>query len=102
MTAIVSTGASSATPKDVWSELPWSALNGLVLRLQMRIAKAEREGKRGRVKALQRLLTTSFAAKCLAVKRVTSNQGKNTPGVDGKIWRTDRQKGFCRVCKIRV
>lgn len=92
MTAIVSTGASSAIPKDVWSELPWSALNGLVLRLQMRIAKAEREGRRGKVKALQRLLTTSFAAKCLAVKRVTSNQGKNTPGVDGKIWRTDRQK----------
>jgi hypothetical protein len=34
MTAIVSTGASSATPKNVWSELPWPALNGLVLRLQ--------------------------------------------------------------------
>lgn len=71
MTAMVSTGASSASHKDVWSDLPWSALNGLVLRLQMRIAKAEREGRRGKVKALQRLLTTSFAAKCLAVKRVT-------------------------------
>jgi RNA-directed DNA polymerase len=92
MTAIVSTGASSASPKDVWPDLPWSALNGLVLRLQMRIAKAEREGRRGKVRALQRLLTTSFAAKCLAVKRVTSNPGKNTPGVDGKIWRSDRQK----------
>lgn len=92
MTATVSTGASSAMPKDVWSELPWSALNGLVLRLQMRIAKAERDGRRGKVRALQRLLTCSFAAKCLAVKRVTSSQGKNTPGVDGKIWRTDRQK----------
>jgi RNA-directed DNA polymerase len=92
MTAIVSTGASSATPKNAWPDLPWSALNGLVLRLQMRIAKAEREGKRGKVRALQRLLTTSFAAKCLAVKRVTSSQGKTTPGVDGKIWRTDRQK----------
>jgi len=92
MTAIVSTGASSATPKNAWPDLPWSALNGLVLRLQMRIAKAEREGKRGKVRALQCLLTTSFAAKCLAVKRVTSSQGKTTPGVDGKIWRTDRQK----------
>ncbi len=44
------------------------------------------------VKALQRLLTTSFAAKCLAVKRVTSSQGKNTPGIDGEIWQTDQQK----------
>lgn len=92
MTAIISTGASSAKPKDIWSDLSWPALEGLVLRLQMRIAKAERDGKRGKVKALQRLLTTSFAAKCLAVKRVTRSQGKNTPGVDGQIWRTNQQK----------
>lgn len=67
-------------------------MGSLVRRLQMGIAKAEREGKRGRVKTLQRLLTNWFAAKCLTVKRVTSNQGKNTPGVDGKVWRTDDQK----------
>jgi len=60
--------------------------------IQMRIAKAEREGKRDRVKALQRLLTTSFAAKCLAVKRVTSSSGSKTPGVDGETWQTNRQK----------
>ena len=86
------TGASSAKPDDIWSELNWPALEGIVLRLQMRIAKAEREGKRGKVRALQRLLTTSFAAKCSAVKRVTSSKGKNTPGVDGDIWRTNQQK----------
>jgi len=89
---VISTGAPSAKPKDVWSELNWQALEGNVLRLQMRIAKAEREGKRGKVRALQRLLTCSFAAKCLAVKRVTSSQGKNTPGVDGELWRTNQQK----------
>jgi RNA-directed DNA polymerase len=44
------------------------------------------------VKALQRLLTHSFAAKALAVKRVTDNQGKNTPGVDGRIWSTPAAK----------
>jgi RNA-directed DNA polymerase len=91
MTAAM-TGAPSAKPDDIWSELNWPALEGIVLQLQMRIAKAEREGKRGKVRALQRLLTTSFAAKCLAVKRVTSSQGKNTPGVDGDIWRTNQQK----------
>ena len=46
----------------------------------------------GKVKALQRLLTTSFYGKALAVKRVTSNKGKNTPGVDGKIWSTPEAK----------
>ncbi len=32
--------------------------------------------------------TRSFSAKALAVKRVTENQGKRTPGVDGKLWST--------------
>jgi len=92
MTANRSTGASSAKPDDIWQDLNWPGLEAIVLRLQMRIAKAEREGRRGKVRALQRLLTTSFAAKCLAVKRVTSSQGKNTPGVDGQIWQTNQQK----------
>lgn len=92
MTAITLTGASSAELKDSWGTLNWPKLQKPVLRLQMRIAKAERERKRGKVKALQRLLTCSFGAKCMAVKRVTSNSGSKTPGVDGVIWRTDCQK----------
>ena len=92
MTATKLTGAASTTLKDIWPALNWAKLNKHVLRLQVRIAKAEREGKRGKVRALQRLLTCSFSAKCLAVKRVTSNTGSKTPGVDGVIWRTNLQK----------
>lgn len=51
----------------------------------MRIAKAVKENRWNRVKALQYLLTRSFYAKLLAVKRVTSNKGKKTPGVDGVL-----------------
>ncbi|WP_415843787.1 reverse transcriptase N-terminal domain-containing protein, partial [Vreelandella rituensis] len=36
--------------------------------------------------------THSFSAKTLAVKRVTENQGKNTPGVDKQIWSTPNAK----------
>ncbi|CAL7961878.1 RNA-directed DNA polymerase [Gammaproteobacteria bacterium] len=92
MTAIILTGASSTLPKDIWPIINWSRLRKQVLRLQMRIAKAEREGRRGKVKALQRILTSSFAAKCLAVKRVTSSNGSKTPGVDGEVWQTNHQK----------
>lgn len=92
MTVITMTGASSEQLKDIWPSLEWPNIKKQVLRLQMRIAKAEKEGKRGKVNALQRILTCSFAAKCLAVKRVTSNSGSKTPGVDGKIWRTNCQK----------
>jgi RNA-directed DNA polymerase len=37
-------------------------------------------------------LTHSFAAKVVSVKRVTENQGKNTAGVDGILWKTSASK----------
>lgn len=88
----ISTGASSALTSTTWKTLPWKEIDSSVTRLQMRIAKAERDGKKGRVKALQRILTCSFYAKCLAVKRVVLNKGVKTPGVDGILWRTSNQK----------
>ncbi len=58
----------------------------------MRISKAVKEKRFGKVKSLQWLLTKSYYAKLLAIKRVTSNKGKYTPGVDGIIWKTSKQK----------
>jgi RNA-directed DNA polymerase len=63
-----------------------------VYRLQVRIAKAIKEKRWGKVKTLQHLLVTSWSAKALAVKTVTSNKGKATPGVDGIIWRSAKAK----------
>ena len=57
------TGALSTKAHGSWSTLSWDQIKALVFRLQMRIAKAERLGRKGRVKALQRLLTTSFSGK---------------------------------------
>ena len=54
--------------------------------------KATQANKWGKVKALQRLLTHSYSGKVLAVKRVTENQGKRTPGVDGQLWNTPGKK----------
>ena len=58
----------------------------------MRIAKAIRHKRYGQAKVLQWLLTHSHSAKLLAVKRVSENAGRHTPGIDGKVWRTDAQK----------
>lgn len=54
----------------------------IVRRLQARIVKAQEAGRWNKVKALQFLLTRSQSARELAVERVTSNDGKDTPGVD--------------------
>jgi RNA-directed DNA polymerase len=75
-----------------WHAIDWHKANQNVRRLQARIVKATREGRWGKVKALQRLLTRSFSGKALAVRRVTENRGKNTPGVDGEIWNTPTEK----------
>ena len=79
---------ASSDKATYWEQINWSQCECQVRRLQARIVKATREGRWGKVKALQRLLTCSFAGKALAVKRVTDNQGKRTPGVDGVCWRT--------------
>lgn len=70
----------------MWLQADWPRIKEEVKRLQVRIAKATMEGRWGKVSALQRLLTRSHSGKMLAVKRVTENRGKRTPGVDGKIW----------------
>jgi RNA-directed DNA polymerase len=54
--------------------------------------KAVKEKRWGKVKALQWLLTHSFSGKALAVRRVTENRGRKTPGVDGEIWNTPKKK----------
>src|SRR5436309_8864790 len=75
-----------------WHQINWRQAERSVRRLQTRIAQATQAGKWGKVKALQRLLTHSFSGKALAVRRVTENTGKRTPGVDGTIWKTPQQK----------
>jgi RNA-directed DNA polymerase len=84
-------GASSAYPRK-WSAINWRTIKSHVRRLQMRIAKAIREKRYGKAKALQWLLTHSFYAKLLAVKRTTENRGGKTAGVDGIVWKTSQQK----------
>jgi len=66
--------------------------NETVRRLQARIVQATKAGKWHKVQALQHLLTHSFSGKALAVRRVTENQGKNTPGIDKVTWQDPESK----------
>jgi RNA-directed DNA polymerase len=75
-----------------WKTIEWRKVYATVKKLQMRIAKAFRLGKYNKAKALQWLLTHSFYAKLIAIKRVTENQGRNTPGIDGALLKTPATK----------
>ncbi len=82
MTVTQSLIGASSTPVKIWSVINWRDVETHVRRLRLRIAKAIKIRRYGRVKSLQWLLTHSFFVKLLAVRRVTQNTGKNTPGVD--------------------
>lgn len=87
----------SCAPTDLkqwntWTEIDWTKCETAVKKLQARIVKAQQKGRPGKVKALQWTLTHSLYAKALAVKRVTSNKGKNTAGVDKVLWTTPKAK----------
>jgi hypothetical protein len=75
-----------------WDQIDWTNAYRNVRRLQARIVKATKEGRRSVARVLQRLLTRSFSGKLLAVRRVTANRGKRTPGVDGETWITPARK----------
>ena len=97
--------ASAGAPRDdaaMWNDSDWPSIRRNVRRLQCRIAKAVKEGRWNKVKALQHLLTRSLAAKRLAVRRVTSNKGRTTPGVDGVVWRGARVKGQAIAPRARL
>ncbi|MGB7605440.1 MAG: group II intron reverse transcriptase/maturase [Lutisporaceae bacterium] len=75
-----------------WESIDWIQVQKDVNKLQTRIAKAAVKGDKNKTKRLQYLLTHSLSAKAYAVKKVTTNKGKNTSGVDRKLWSTSASK----------
>jgi RNA-directed DNA polymerase len=87
--------ASRPTRKTMygWQGLPWKRFERQVFKLQKRIYRASVRDDIRAVHKLQKLLLSSFSAKCLAVRRVTQdNRGKRTAGVDGVASLTPRQR----------
>ena len=68
-----------------WRSINWKEAQRHVRRLQMRIAKAVKENRWNKVNALQHLLTHSFYAKLLAVKRVTFIAGIVCLGIPDNV-----------------
>ncbi len=92
MTADQNAAGAASHAEEGWHSINWRSAYRIVCRLQARIVKAIQAGRWGKAKALQYLLTHSFSGKALAVRRVTENQGKATPGVDQEIWDTPAKK----------
>ena len=97
--ADTSTTPKGERPADVrtlaseWNSIDWDRAESTVGRMQSRISKAYRDGRKSLAKRLSYLLTHSFYAKALAVRRVAQlNKGKHTPGVDDELWLSSASK----------
>ena len=67
-----------------WQGIAWTKVHRHVFRLQKQIYQATQRGDVRRVRKLQNLLSKSWYARLLAVRRVTQeNTGKHTAGIDG-------------------
>jgi RNA-directed DNA polymerase len=76
--------STPATGVQDWQDIPWPQVEREGFTLQRRIYRAALRGDGEVVPRLQRLLLSSWSARCLAVRKVTQdNRGKKTAGVDG-------------------
>src|SRR5687768_171654 len=71
-------------PMYGWNSVRWTEVERAVFKLRKRILRASLRGDLKQVRLLQRLLTRSWHARLLAIRRVTQdNRGKRTAGIDG-------------------
>ncbi len=87
MTAAVSAGATSHGV-DGRRPIDRARVDHVVRRLQTRIVKAAQEGRPGRVRALQWVLTHSFSGRALAVARAADAPDGCVAGIDRELWPT--------------
>ena len=77
-----------------WDTINWYSVEKYVDKQQKRIYEAEVNKDKRKVRNIQRMLTNSRAVLLLAVRRVTEiNKGRNTPGPDGFLAKTSKEKG---------
>lgn len=69
-----------------YQEIDWRKCHETLQQMQERLVEEYRQKQDKNVKNIQRQIVTSFAARALAVRRVASNSGHKTPGVDEITW----------------
>ncbi|AFY82168.1 group II intron reverse transcriptase/maturase [Oscillatoria acuminata] len=84
MTVAMNKVNTSLKTTETWNAIPWAKVQRKVFKLQKRIFQAAKSGQDAKARRLQKLLTSSYYARLLAVRKVTQdNQGKRTAGIDG-------------------
>ena len=75
-----------------WQNINWKKAEADLANLQYEILKAHRKEDVKLISTAQDTLVRSFAARCIAVRKVTSNRGRKTPGIDGETYSKEKDK----------
>ena len=92
MSKINDKSCATSNMASSWDNIDFHKAKNHIIKLQKRIALAYSKGQLDKVDTIQHTLIHSFYAKALAVKVVTSNKGKLTPGIDNKTYMTSDDK----------
>ena len=84
-------------------QVDWKEIERHVFRLQRQLAHAVEQGSRRAVRHYKWLIRTSHHVKLLAIRHVTQdNQGRRTPGIDGKTYTTSAERHeLCGLVNLR-
>ena len=87
-----------------WHNINWKQVEEFVSNAQNDMVVAYRKGNLTKVHEIQYKLIMSFEGRAYAVRKVTSNDGKKTPGVDNKIWKgtTAKTKAISELRKVVI
>ena len=83
---------ASSNRATCWEDIDFDHAQAAVKKLQRRIYAACSQGQTDKVVTLTNFMLHSFYAKACAVKHVCSTSGKNTPGIDGVLWKNNTDK----------
>lgn len=72
--------------------IDWRRCERRLETLQDAIARAWINDDYPKVKRIQSRLLHDFSARAIAVRKVTSNKGRLTPGIDGELWNSPAKK----------
>jgi RNA-directed DNA polymerase len=86
------TNNNSVENKFGWHDIDWTRVWTKVNQRQVKIGVAYDNKDMGLITQLQDNLVWSWEARALAVRTITTNKGKNTPGVDNVVWDTPEAK----------
>lgn len=78
--------------QDLWNSIDWKLCELKLAEQQNSLAIATTQGSSNEIVKVQNKIMRMFAARALAVRKVTTNRGKTTAGVDGEKWSTAAKK----------